>query len=266
MSDKILNIYIKNNNPIELSVLSNSLTAFSYLYASFIEKNNLSKDFEPKLYIKEIKDGSVDLYLYAGLAYTLLSGASDPTLDFWKQLIDLMKYFLGENSEKPKECTVKEIENFAESLDLIARDPKSSQKIQIQDTKGNVYQGCTFNFDSTKANAMQNSAIRYIEEDLKQKTPEFVQDVPMIWADANFISNKQHGKVIIERINRGAKKVIFLNESDRSKCTNKHPDYPNTEWQNLIYRVDVKAIYMIGELRGYEILKVYDGVLPLEDE
>ena len=114
------------------------------------------------------------------------------------------------------------------------------------------------------AHAIQNNARKYIEAEL-QPLPELFHDITMYWADANFISDKQHGKVIIEKIDKKARNVTFKDELEKSKCTTRHANYPKIEWQDLIYRVDVKAIYINDKLKGYEVLKVYDGVLPLNE-
>lgn len=87
----------------------------------------------------------------------------------------------------------------------------------------------------------------------------------MYWADANFLSNKQHGKIIIDKISKTPKNVLFVDEKERQKCTTSHSKYPDIDWQNLLYVVDVTVLTVNDKLTGYEITKVYGDVIPLED-
>ncbi len=88
--EKILNIHISNKMAIDLNVLTKSLNGLVFLYKDFIKNNNYSCD--PKLYIKEIKNGSIDVYISAGQAI-YSSSIVNPLLEFTSYLINIINFF-----------------------------------------------------------------------------------------------------------------------------------------------------------------------------
>lgn len=224
-----------------------------------MEDNGYSLDCEPKLYISEIKKGSIDIYLNFGEAITLLSYCNT-AVDFTKHIIDYLSFFTNKK-EIAYKISKKDCESIIDFTDITARDINGNLGITLH---GDI--NVTYNITSVEASAAQNNAIRYINEVAENKRQDEFEKMKMYWADANFISNKQHGKVIIEEISDKPKNALFLEATEKIKCTARHPNYQDTEWQNLLYIVDVKALYVNDKLKGYEILKVYDDVLPLDDD
>lgn len=260
--EKILNIHIKNNKPVDINNLARSLNGLANLYKSYVEDNDYNLDIEPKLYVKEIKEGSIDIYLL-GQAITLLDSVK-PTVDFANHLFELLEIFKGSKDGTGKKITKKDCDSIIEFTDVTARDVDAKVEVSVKDNAGAIYNNCSFVYTTTEANAAQNGAKNKIDSFLAKKPTEYSR-VAMYWADANFISSKSHGKIIIEEIDEKSKGVLFLNDEDRKKCTSSHVDYPQVPWQKLLYIVDVKGLYVNNKLQGYEIIKVYNEVLPLEE-
>jgi hypothetical protein len=116
---------------------------------------------------------------------------------------------------------------------------------------------------------MQTTSKRYAEEHLQAEEQIIFQKELMYWEDASFNRKKANGthsgKIIIETIDKRAKKVIFINENDKNKCTVRNPQFPNEEWQNLLYHVDVQVMKVQDAIKEYKILQVYDDVDTFEN-
>jgi hypothetical protein len=90
----------------------------------------------------------------------------------------------------------------------------------------------------------------------------------MYWEEASFNNKKANNggdKIIIEKFDKRPKKVIFLNDSNKVKCTTRNIKFPNEEWQNLLYHVDVEVVKIQDVVKEYKILHVYDDVSTFED-
>lgn len=259
--DRVLNIHIENNKPVEINNLSRSLNGLATLYKLFMEETS-NIDIEPKLYIKEIKEGSIDIYLVGQVINFL--GDLRNIADFAIKLNELFEVFKGKKELPIKNITKKECEALINFTDVTAKDVDARVGISVQENNGNIYQGYYFNYTTIDANAIQNTAKDKIKE-LDQQKPRELKQVEMYWADANFLSNKKHGKVIIEEISDKPISVKFLNDEDRKKCSTPHPDHAGTPWQDLLYTADIKALYVQDKLKGYQVTKLYDEVISLND-
>lgn len=166
----ILNIYIKNSKPVALSDLTKSMNGISYFYASFIEKNGFRTDHDPRLYIKEIKNGSIEMNLVTGLPVTIIGIAQQISMpiEFIKTYINCLLYFLGKSQELLISLTKKDCDALRDSVEIVAKDIDSYQITSAKNIHGNIYNGFTFNINSQEANCVQNSVTRYKEEELSK--------------------------------------------------------------------------------------------------
>lgn len=259
--ENILNIHIANNKPVEINNLARSLNGLSNLYKIFIEDHEYNINIEPKLYVKEIKEGSIDIYLLGQMLNSL--DLINPTFEFANHLFNMIDILKGAKEDCGKKISKKEYESLIDFTDVTARDVNAKVDVSVKDNNGNIYNNCNFVVTTTDANAVQNAAKKRIDESVLQKPKQFSQ-VEMYWADANFVSDKAHGKVIIEEISDKPIGVKFINEKDRKKCTSNSPIYNDVPWQNLLYTVDIEAIYVQDKLKGYRVHKVYEDVLPID--
>jgi hypothetical protein len=68
-SENILSVKIENKNQIELNQLASSLNALSAQYDSFLRKSNTDyTKNDRKLYISELKQGSIIIELFSSIA------------------------------------------------------------------------------------------------------------------------------------------------------------------------------------------------------
>lgn len=258
--DEVLNIRIRNNRPVEINTLAKSLNGISSLYRGFLTDHDYVFEVEPKLYVKKIQEGSIDIYLMGQIATTLEFVNS--MLEFCQHLNGVLEIFTKNKDTSGKNITKKECTALYDLMDVTARDIDASLELSVMDNHGIIINGSVININVTDANSAQNT-IRNLLENMNAPVQAEHTQVQMYWADANFISDKKHGQAIIESISNKPVGVKFAHEEDRKKCMTNHPDYPEIEWQDLLYTVDVEALYVQDKLKGYRILKVYDDVLSL---
>ena len=268
MNEVFLRFEIKNDKAIDLNVLSNSLNALGSQYDIFLHKKSKNdyKKHDRKLLIKEVKSGSIIIDLVGTV--TPLITEINTICEFGIYLKDTFDFFLGK-IEKPKhEYTKKDCQDTRNIADVTARDSNNAvANINIYGNNNTVY-APIYNISHTDANALQTTTKRYEEESLQIEEQTIFQKELMYWDDASFNKRKQEqgaGKVIIEKLDKRAKKVIFINHDDEIKAKSRHSKFPTTEWQDLLRHVDVEVIKLQDVIKEYKILKLYDDVDIFED-
>lgn len=258
-----LTIKIDNQNPLELNQLTISLNALACQYDSFLRK---SKEFDyhksqRKLYISKLENGS----LYAELLPVVMPLLNDfnSIIAFGYYLKAWYNYFLGKGDKPKEKLTKTDCTELSKIVAQTANDSGSNLDINI---KGNNNVVNVINIGSIPANAIQNGINKYIEE--TPESPKNYNKELMYWANANFIKTQQvNDKVIIEKIDKKPKKVIFEDENDKYYCTTHNTKFKDKNWQDLAYIVDVEVSYIQGEPKEYKITKLYKEEVfdPQED-
>jgi hypothetical protein len=249
----ILSIKIDNNNPIELNQLTLSLNALACQYDSFLRKSE-NFDFqksERKLYISRLESGS----LFAELVAPCLFIVNDlnPILEFGHYLKSIFDFGSGIKKEPPHGLTKKDCNELVQIIEPTASDSGGNMNITVT---GNGNDFIIVNCNPIQANATQNMLKKCI--DGAQELPNTYYKELMYWANAGFRENKINDKVIIEKIDNKPKKVIFSNDQDKAKATTHNKNFPNKNWQDLAYNVDVEVSYIQGVPKEYKIIKIYE--------
>lgn len=254
MNNQILSIKIENKDCIELNQLTLSLNAISCQYDSFLRKSD-KFDYnksQRKLYLSKLESGSV----YAELLPAVIPLFEDVNsiIAFGTYLKIIYDYFLGKNNELPYKLTKKDCLELSEIVAQTANDNGSAINIDIKGNDNNIVIN-VLSLDSTQANAAQNRIRNYLDK--SPEPPQNYEKVLMYWANADFRKNKINDKIIIEKIDKTPKKVIFDNEQDKLAVTTHNPKFPNKNWQDLAYNVDVMVLYIEDIVKEYKVTKVY---------
>ena len=269
MSEVFLRFEIKNDHPIDLNVLSNSLNAFGSQYDIFLNKKSKQSytKHERKLLIKEVKSGSVIIDL-VGMITPLIT-EMNTICEFGTYLKDTYDFFLVKIDKPRHDYSKKDCQDIRNITDVTARDSNNAKANINVYGNNNVVYAPIYNLSHTDANALQTTTKRYEDENLQIEEQIIFQKELMYWEDASFnrkSSQDSHsGKVIIETIDKRAKKVIFINENDKIKCTTRNEKFPHEEWQNLLYHVDVQVMKIQDTIKEYKILQIYDDVDIFEE-
>jgi hypothetical protein len=258
----ILSIKIENNNPVELNQLSISLNALGVQYDSFLRKfescNYTNK--ESKLYIQKIEKGSIIIEL-ATLIIPLIEHVNT-VAEFLTYLRDSFNWFLGKLKQSKYNHTKQDLEQLYQIVNLTAKDSGSNMYINISGDVNN-----NFHVDTPKANAIQNFIMEKLNEK-KLEEPKIFHKELMYWANASFVCSKKRisDKVIIEKIDKNPKNVVFLNDEDAVFAKTHNEKFPQKNWQDLAYIVDVEVCYIEALPKSYKILKLYkDDVFDPND-
>ncbi|MDR4518939.1 MAG: hypothetical protein MRK00_16335 [Nitrosomonas sp.] len=248
-----LTIEIKNERPIELLDLAKSLISMSNEYRHFLAEHDpfIAAD-DVKLYIKEIRSGSIIAELAALSPYAL------PLIDHAETITEYIKHikvwykWLSESDKKPENINKSTLENLNNILEPIAKDNGAQMNIASLNIQGDMKINLTIG--SNDANAAQN-AIRRALNALKEPVTGIHQSVVMYWAQARNDphSNKAGDRAKIESVFSGDVKVMFINDELKVKML-----FDEAHPFNKAFIVDVAVETINGKPALYKIIKLHD--------
>jgi|LakMenEpi03Aug12_release.lakeMendotaPanAssembly.Ray.scaffolds.fasta_scaffold194870_2 hypothetical protein len=252
-----LTIKLNNNQPVELNQLTAALNALGNQYDAFLKRSE-SFDYnknQRKLYISKLESGSIYAELIPVVMETI--NQANSIIEFSSYLKNCYDYFLGTTRETKYILTKKDIVELSDIINPTANDYGSNLVIEVKGNNNTIINNI-ITVDSTKANAIQNG-LNKKSADLIEDQPKQYSKVLMYWASANF--NEKHdsnsGKVIIPEIDKKPKKVIFNNENDQILAMSSNIKFPNKNWQDLGYIVDVQVSYIHDNPNLYKITRLY---------
>jgi hypothetical protein len=253
-----LTVEIKNQHPVELVDLTQSLLSFADEYKRYFSKNEdpcVAEDV--RLYVKEMRSGSIIADLVANAPYALpMIENANTIFEFVSYLKGATDYLLGKSTEKPP-LEKANYENFVRILEPVSKDNGSQLNIGAININ-NVNAPVTININSLESNAAQNAARRELDA-LKEPSTGIHEKVLLYWYQARNDPRSDRGdRAIIESIASNPVKVIFVNESIKAKILSSSEN-PFT----LAYVVDVAvetikgkpALYRILDIHGHQIIE-----------
>lgn len=247
-------IKISNKRPIELIDLTKSLVSLATQFDSYVAKNyDCRESKEAKLYVKEIKSGSVILELVelATIGMIPFLENANTILGFAHYCKSAINYFLNGDGDKPN-LSPNDYKDFSTILSPVAKDNGSQFNISTT-INGNVE--LHLNINSTESNALQNL---FKQEYDKLKVPEQSDDTKksmlLTWFQArNDIKSKIGNKGVIDELSKKPLNITF--ESDELKEEILHS---NLNPFNTVYVVDVK-IQTVQEVPvAYKVIKLHE--------
>ncbi|MDL1988866.1 MAG: hypothetical protein LWX08_14715 [Deltaproteobacteria bacterium] len=248
--DYKLTIEIKNDKPVELFDLTNSLLGLADEYKRFLARSDgPTAAEEVKLYVKEIKTGSIITDLVANAPYALPFVEHAKTIiDFSQYLDSIVQFFLGKKAVEPT-LDKRNIENLSNFVEPVAKDGASQLNCNTT-IHGNVKM--VFNFNSVEANALQNS-FRKKMEFLKEPITGLKKNVVLYWYQARNDPKSQAGdKAIIESIFNGPVKAV-VDENIKTKMLSG----PQNPFQ-IAYLVDVEVETVNNRPLVYKVQNLHD--------
>ena len=245
-----LTIEFKNNKPVELIDLTKSLLSLSDEYNRFILKEGNKISDETKLYIKEIKTGSIitELITYAPYCLPFIE-YSKIIFNFAAFLKDYYEALLGKKEGNFKDFEKKDYENFNNFIEPTAKE-NGSQFIFYTTGDNNKINVA---FNSTEANAIQNN-ISKKQNSLKETISGLKEKVVLYWYQArNDLNSKAGDKSIIESISKNPVKTIIDDQRIKSEILSSLENPFNTA-----YLVDVKIETINDRPVIYNIVRLYE--------
>lgn len=261
LKDIRLVIKIDNKNPVELMDLTKSLVSLASEFNTFVAKSADSKENrEAKLYVKEIKTGSVILELIEIATVGMIPFLENVNtiVGFAEYCKTAFNYFLKNEGDKP-EMSVSELRDMSQIVNPVAKDNGSQLNFSTT-INGNV--SLHFNLSSVEANAFQNIAKREIE---KLVAPEILDEIKskvlLYWYQArNDIKSKVGNKAVVEELSPNPLNVIFEDDKLKEQMIHDHDNF-----FLKVFVVDVKMQSVKGKLAAYKIVKLHDSFDKAED-
>jgi hypothetical protein len=260
IQDVVLNVEIKNKEPLELMELTKSLIALSNQYNNHSTVNGFSEsERNAKLYVKKIETGSVlmDLVEYGSASVFPFVENTNTIVGFAKFLRSSVSFFLKGKGEKP-DLTIQDCKDLSQIINPIAKE--NSSQLNLNVTNNGVVKNY-ISLGSSDCNALQNVLYKEIKEKQELKNGDTFENALMIFSQTkNKISGKGGNKVIIDDVIEGKAINLIIPDRKMKKQIIKGNDNPN----NFSFQVDVKVKTVNGKISAYEVLKFHDK-FPLED-
>lgn len=256
----VLNIEIKNNEPLELTELTKSLISLSNQYNRHSESNGYSEsERNAKLYVKKIETGSVllDLIEFGSASVLPFIESTNTIVSFAQFLKDSATYFLQSKGDKP-ELTIQDCKDLSQIVSPIAKDSSSQLNVNVT-VNGDMNNFLSLN--SNESNALQNILKQEIKEKQELQNGDVIENALMVFSQTkNKISGKGGNKVVIDDALPNKAINLIIPDKKMKRQIIKGSDNPN----NFSFQVDVKIKTADGKISAYEILKFHDK-FPLDD-
>ncbi len=138
MSEIKLRIELKNKRPIDLVYLTDSLISLNNEYRRFIQSKNLKYTKETRLYVKEIRTGSIVTELVdlipLGMAFAT---NSNTIIQFVNYLKGFYGFFGKNKGDKPINITKSSYQDLGNFIGPVAKDHSSQLNVGAINITGN---------------------------------------------------------------------------------------------------------------------------------
>jgi hypothetical protein len=250
---------------LALDDLTISLNTLAQSYEDYLLASGLAQPEEGiKLYVHELRTGTIIAQLQAiaeqghflfgehGVVSTLKAGyeRADTLAPFIISLNDVIQFFLG-NREGKEEPSKKEADQIVKILEPVAKDNGSQV---FFDFNGPTHiDQIHFPYNSQEANAVQNSARRYLGPTLP--TNQILRDELLTLHQVRGDSKSRSGdKGIIESISKLPVKLMFSSEEIKKGIL----DSPDNPFQR-VFVVDVEVKTVGDKPALYKVLALKDN-------
>ena len=241
---------LKNSKPVDLLDLTGALSAFGDAYKDYVISAGLEHiPDNVRLFVKEVRSGSIIADLIS-LAHqtSFVVDHKEAIAHFASHLNDILQWLLvpGVLAESAPP-TKKEASQAVSIMEPIAKDSSSQLNVTVGRDM-HVHQH--YHYDSQQANAIQNSARRFLGPPLP--TSQLYQDqILSLYQVRDDRSGKAGDKGIIEEISPLPANLIFASE-DVKKQIIEQPENPFKK----LFLVDVQAKAAEGKVRLYQVFAV----------
>lgn len=253
MEDHKLTIELQNDQPVELVDFTNSLLSVADEYKRLMARSEAVVDTrETRLYVKEIRPGSIvtDLVAYAPYALPFVEHAKT-IVSFGNYLSNVVNHFLGRNTPAPS-MERANLQNVSLIMEPVAKDHAAQMNCNMV-INGDVMP--VFVIDSVQANAIQNGVRKRLDA-LKEPVAGIRNQVLLYWYQARKDLKSQTGdKAVIESIDPNPVKTIFANEDIKARML-----FESQNPFTLAYIVDVAIETIDNRPVVYKVLYVHENI------
>lgn len=254
VKDIRLIISIENRQPVELIDLTKSLIAFGSQFNLYASEHGESKiEKEAKLYVKEIRTGSVILELieYSPIAIIPFMENANTVLGFAKHITAIFKGIL--KNDKEAIANKAELKDVNQIVNPIAKDSGSQMNISTT-VNGNLQ--LHLHISSLEANAVQNIVSKNL---LQMKLPQLDDDTKekvllSFWQARSDSKSEVGNKGVIDELERKPVNIVFASDELKHKML-----YDDINPLKSAYVVDVKVQTVGGKIAAYKIVNMHES-------
>lgn len=231
----------------EIKRFTKTLNSFGNIVYGTIKEYDI-KGKKATFYVEKLDHGSFIIDFICAIEPiipTILTSFGDILFDkintVWNNLL---------NKKQPE--TIHELnmmKNTAEMLDIITKNSRDTMHITIN------ISGINHTLNFTHGKAME--AINYADTLKMEEKRKLIKRTFMFWGQKNFTDKESGNKVIIPKISLNSLNVAFKDKEIEKEMTSTHPNFPDIEWQNLCYVVDVEYVTLGEKPQYYYIIKNY---------
>lgn len=256
--DQLFRYEFQNGAPVELQDLAESMMALAAEYRRFADQTSEPvADTDAKLYIKEIRSGSViaDLLPWAVASIPFIENFNI-VVQFGQNLSTIMTWLLtapfhSQAPEGVQSVDKQSLENITQILEPIAKDPQAKLNLGIVN---NGTMTVNISVNSAEANAIQNSAKRRLQKEVNKRSG-LHEKVVMYWQKTTADPGKCAGdRAVIESVARKGVKTVA--PSDIKAQLMGGPDNPF----HSAYIVDVEVETVRDQPVLYKVLHYHDSI------
>lgn len=208
---EILRVNFSPSKPVELSDFVKSCNALASEYNSFASSRGLE---ECKLYVKEVRKGSIELDLVnlCGVAAAVQQvmpfiEAGNAIADFLEHFKSVIEWLKGGNANaKDNPFAGKTLDNISSFLDPVAKDKNAKLTINAITVNGDV--SAPIIIGNADANYVQN-AKRIVDEENASPNVKTIEGVMLRWYQSRNSPDQSGDKAIIESISTRPIRTVF---------------------------------------------------------
>lgn len=160
-NDHQLVITYNYSEPIELVDFTESLKSLAYEYKKHLKKEGVKYTTDTKLYVKNVQEGSIEIWLAVATAFEMVSNIN-ATVTFFNNLKNGFLWLKGRLDNNPG-LDKQDVIAKQNIVAPIITDERGAFKVEVKENNGNIYNGCIFNVGYNDANTISRQAEREIE-------------------------------------------------------------------------------------------------------
>ncbi len=237
----------------EIKIFTKTLNSFGDIVYETIKEYDTQGNYAT-IYVEKLDHGSfiIDfLCTIEPIMPTIMSTFGEILFnkinELWKKLL---------NEEQPE--TTHELimmKNTADMVEVITDNSQDNMIINININGDNN----AINFNNIDA----NRAVNFAKSLKMTQETTIYKKLFLHWEQKNFNDKKSGNKAIIPHISTKPLNVSFENKDVEKEMTTTHPKFPNVEWQNLWYVVDLEYITLGEKQKFCNILKNYSELTTI---
>lgn len=253
MSDIKLRIEINNKKPVDLLYLTDSLISLANEYRRYVQSRGLKYNKEARLYVKEIKSGSIitELTDLLPVGMAIIENGST-IIGFVKFIKEVYDYFGKNEGAAPEPLEKTTYENLHNILSPVVQDSGAQINITAESiVTGDIHYH--FHASSVESNAAQNRLKEEIKN-LETTDATVKKEVIMYLSQATNNTSIAGDKGVIESITTKPLKLLWA-EGIKEMILN-----DNTNPFKSTYLVDCEVHTAREEPVAYKITKIHETI------